>query len=925
MDKKKIGQYELIRSIAKGGMGEVFLAYDPVCKREIALKCIRSDLANNKIIYKRFMKEALIASQLMHPNIIPIYSLSKDNTLPYYTMPYIEGKTLKMILVDTLTAERSKKAHSNLGSIPHLIGVFQIICEAMASAHSGQIIHRDLKPENILVGKYGEVLIFDWGVADKVDNIAKEDPNFSLDDEELGHLTSPGKIIGTISFMAPERFSGTPANFKTDIYSLGVMLYMILSLKLPFKRKKLKETKENIKKEVYVSPIEVAPYRDIPHGLAKITKRCLEAEPDKRYQSIQDLLTDLRCFTEGRSEWVYTSTLDIDKSDDWSFHENVLISKHQAISLQKGALEWISLMISKEPFENNCSMETKVTIKNNGQGVGLLLSAPTAKERVHLVDGYYLWLSANPKQSSHLYRNNVEVLPLPNMHLKKNTEYKIRLEKIDHRIQFYLDGILQFSYISYLPLMGTHVGIVYKDDRYQLDKLDISLSSPTLVISCLSVPDAFLSHKMYDKALKEYQRIGKVFFGRHESREALFRSGLTLIEKSKASTESKRSKELMNLALIEFEKLKPSPGAPLEYLGKALVYQNSNEIEEELKCLELAIRRYPRHPLLYLVYDHIIYRMYQSSHKSRIDTYRFILLALRYNSYAPRKQMIDPFILSLIDKKKMLFFLNFDLKKPSLEQDERMTLVSLSYLLNKPYILEELIHQKLTLTEKKSILVSMWSLGEKESAQEYLSSVRVKDQEWLKLLDHPLNKKLFKYFEEFLEEEPSSFQIGIIYLIFERFIYNQEFELLFKGIQGLIKKEPKLNENEFFIHLQIVSALLAQKSSIVQKLLTSYKNELQDPHQYFHFYQGCFLHQTQGFDKAKAFFMQNVESPLPKLSALVPLYVSKKLPIKKWLKSSFDFEKGKLYKMLYIFNVSANHTSKANYFHQKWKKHAPYL
>jgi len=222
-------------------MGEVFLVYDSDCRREIALKCIRPEYLDNKIIFQRFVKEGHIASQLTHPSIIPIYSLSQDANLPYYTMPFIDGKNLKQILIETFEQEKNpQNATIPVGSIQSLTRVFLTICEAVAYAHSQQIIHRDLKPENILVGKYGEVLIFDWGVADKIQNIANEDPSYALEELGFQNLTSPGKIIGTLSFLAPERFKGAPANYQTDVYSLGVMLYMILTLRLPFHRKKLK-------------------------------------------------------------------------------------------------------------------------------------------------------------------------------------------------------------------------------------------------------------------------------------------------------------------------------------------------------------------------------------------------------------------------------------------------------------------------------------------------------------------------------------------------------------------------------------------------------------------------------------------------------------------------------------------------------------
>ena len=164
-DKKMIGRYQILKHLAQGGMGDVFLAFDPICSRRVALKKIREDLKDKPTIRTRFLKEARIASQLTHPSIVPIYSIHEDEDSVYYTMPYVEGKTLKDILIEAV------KAPSSESSIPNLTRVFLAVCEAMSFVHSKKILHRDLKPSNILVGQYGEVLILDWGIANYLDEI----------------------------------------------------------------------------------------------------------------------------------------------------------------------------------------------------------------------------------------------------------------------------------------------------------------------------------------------------------------------------------------------------------------------------------------------------------------------------------------------------------------------------------------------------------------------------------------------------------------------------------------------------------------------------------------------------------------------------------------------------------------------------------
>src|SRR6185503_19234527 len=153
-------------------MGEFFLAYDPLYERQIALKRIREDLADNPILRERFLKEAKITAKLTHPGIIVIYSIHDESAPFYYTMPFVEGKTLRQLLTK---AHQEQKKHATIYSIPALMPLFKILCQTVAYAHECDILHRDIKPENILVGKYGEVILLDWGVSVHMSDACKEE------------------------------------------------------------------------------------------------------------------------------------------------------------------------------------------------------------------------------------------------------------------------------------------------------------------------------------------------------------------------------------------------------------------------------------------------------------------------------------------------------------------------------------------------------------------------------------------------------------------------------------------------------------------------------------------------------------------------------------------------------------------------------
>lgn len=295
-----IGPYKLIKIIGKGGMGEVFLVHDPVCERNIALKRIRPDLLEHPQIRHRFLKEARLTCQLTHPAIIPIYTIHSTPDSVFYTMPFVEGETLKQILRNNRHLEKKGERLDPLGgSIPALMHIFITICQAIAYAHSKRILHRDIKPENIIVGKYGEVLILDWGLAKTIDNVA-EDEIVELKQAAAPFATRIGKVVGTIAYMAPERALGTPATIQTDIYSLGVILYQLLALKSPFKRRNLEEFRKTINDEVLVDPMAASPHRDIPKTLAEATIKCLSKNPNDRYLSVDELISDLQNFLEGR-------------------------------------------------------------------------------------------------------------------------------------------------------------------------------------------------------------------------------------------------------------------------------------------------------------------------------------------------------------------------------------------------------------------------------------------------------------------------------------------------------------------------------------------------------------------------------------------------------------------------------------------------
>lgn len=924
-----IGQYQILKTIGKGGMGEVFLAYDTICGRKVALKRIRADLLVHPQLHNRFLREAKITSQLTHPTIIPIYSIQQQDHLIYYTMPYVEGETLRQIFkrAKELEANREplKDPHT---SIPALIRIFLQVCQACAYAHSQGVLHRDLKPENFMVGKYGQVLILDWGLAKLISEdeqpLEIEDIDIKPQDRLLEKITRIGKVVGTIAYMAPERALGQPATIQTDIYSLGVILYQILTLVFPFNRKGLTHFKQNWKKERLTAPEIVAPYREVPQILSEVTKKCLSSEPEGRYHSVDELIQSLENYIEGRSEWFFVRKLDIHDKDDWEFQENVLIAEHTAITRSTEVSDWVSLMISKYSFTDNTQIEAEVLLGEQGHGIGFLFSLPEAIDRLHPTEGYCLWLSSDLEttKKSKLLRSSVSVLEAVDLILERGKWHRIRIEKIDLHIYFYLNDILQFSYVSHIPAVGTHIGILSKDTDFEIKNFSISVGSQNIQVGCLAVPDAFLASKDYERALSEYRRIGDSFPGRAEGREALFRAGITLLEQAKNEASVQRAKELYHLAYQEFENLRKTTGAPLEYLGKALVYQTLKEYDDEIKCFEMALRRYKKHPLLPILEEQLIFRMHESSRQSRKAAYECVCLAIRFLPDIAKSHAAAKLFSSLQKHWEVPFFV---LHRDGAYDDElkrQSFCISLAFWLAKPYLLKEIVKELLQRPKLPIDLISdsiylMIELGAIHSASETTGEIRA-------LLSEAEQKRLlssFTFIELALHSSADLSDSENYFLTQPEKTLSQDEERLAHFLLRRAISEHKLTGCQPFLllfaerkliseHQEAIDSLLVEAYlylkdyASIEKILSRYlPNTLLQESSPLYFPNACYLAHKQGKMKAYTLFARLLETPYPPSGQLAAHYLIGNLQVgaEGWVDRSFLWERRALYEQLALF------------------------
>ncbi len=627
----KIGRYTLISSLGRGGMGEVFLAHDTLYGREVALKKIRSDLKQNPIIRSRFLNEARITAKLSHPSIIPIYSIEEaEDGCPFYTMPYIQGETLRTILHKSRLEEKKGRILHPTGScISTLMRIFLSVCQAIAYCHKLGILHRDVKPDNILIGPFGETWILDLGLAEYFDSVEAEEFDETLKEEDES-LTRPGKVVGTLAYIAPERALHAPASILSDVYSLGVILYQILTLRLPFQRRSIHAFRKFMHYEKLIDPLEIAPYRDIPKKLADIACTCLAFDKSKRFASIPLLISEIEHYLEGQAEWTEDRALSSTRKSDWAFEESLLLTRHRALSEGFSSMEWVIITLSKRFFFGNRKIEVAFSLLQGGSWMEILFSIPSTELKNLPIQGWSVRLGSKKSPGCTLLCDQIAVMSQPSLFLEENHPYLLHIEISGPTISISINEKPLVNYLSPLPIMGGHVGLLTSDQKLSIDYWKIFSSSHNALIPCLAIPDAFFARKHYQEALEEYLRISKCLEGRGESRDAIFRAGITLIELSSREKKGKTKKTLLEQALLQFGSLGGGPAAPLEYLGKSLVYKQMKNMQEELKCLELSLRKTKKHPLRPLVSAHVIFRLHEVSCYSREETYSIALLALMH-------------------------------------------------------------------------------------------------------------------------------------------------------------------------------------------------------------------------------------------------------------------------------------------------------
>jgi serine/threonine-protein kinase len=277
---------EVIGEIGQGGMGAINKSLDPLIGRHVAMKTLHSDVGDDDEEANRFIEEAQVTGQLEHPNVVPVYALSRDedNRL-FFTMKLVRGQTLAELLTEM------GDARLEMQNLERLVEIVIKVCDAVAFAHSRGVIHRDIKPQYLMIGSFGQVYVMDWGIA-----ALSRSPRLTSDEN---------KMLGTPAFMAPEQARGRDVAERADVYGIGGLLYVILTAQHPHRGESLNALLYELMTEEVEAPAKRVPTLVLPPELCRISQKAMSLRQADRYATVAELREELVAFQRGGG-WLAT-------------------------------------------------------------------------------------------------------------------------------------------------------------------------------------------------------------------------------------------------------------------------------------------------------------------------------------------------------------------------------------------------------------------------------------------------------------------------------------------------------------------------------------------------------------------------------------------------------------------------------------------
>lgn len=587
---ESVDGYDIISLLGYGGMGSVYLAYDRLLDREVALKLLArsADEVTRAKNSARFLSEAVLSGKLGHAGIIPIHRIGFDPLVGYYyIMRYIKGRSLAFI-VDSLAAKDPTVCHEF--SLHRLLTIFLRVCEAVGFAHQHGIVHRDIKPANIMVADFGEVLVLDWGLAkdiagstDNAIEMIPSDPTIrklwechkqweavsqqflqaDMTPQDCNstnlHLrrkqqydpveskrylvTAAGHILGTPSYLSPEQGTGksdvTPAS---DVYSLGVTLYELLTLHRPVEAQ---SNEELVAKTILgeIVPIKHRPEAlMLPNTLCEIVTRALSLQPENRYADAKEMADELALYLDGKASWksvVPVNSLTQDLTATWNVIEgNCPPQTAWEVSLEVGT-RLRCRKFANGDFQCECEFRSAHDMKKWALNVGVSEVLPNGD----LESRFEIRVGVSERPYIELLRNGVRVQRRFDILLRSAHCYALKIEMEESRLTVTLDNRRCLEYKELFPQTGGAIELSAMYGRVYVGKFKMDSRGAPLHLSFMALPDRFYRTGRHAEARELYRQLALSHPDRAEGLIALYKSGLcsaSLRETETAFTEFTR-------------------------------------------------------------------------------------------------------------------------------------------------------------------------------------------------------------------------------------------------------------------------------------------------------------------------------------------------------------------------------------------------
>ncbi|MDQ3061904.1 MAG: protein kinase [Acidobacteriota bacterium] len=393
---QQLSHYKILSAIGAGGMGEVYLADDSRLHRKVALKLLPKNIAEDKDRLRRFEQEARAASALNHPNILTVHEFGVENGVHFLATEFVEGETLR------------EKINSDELNLTDTLNIAEQTAFALSAAHITGIVHRDLKPENIMIRSDGIVKVLDFGLAKLIEK-KEVSPDAETETRPLVK-TNPGVVMGTIAYMSPEQARGKDTDARTDVWSLGVLIYEMVCGKLPFAGETMSDVIASILKS---EPPLLSHYiSDVPNDLEKIVGKSLRKNRDERYQNIKDLQIDLK---DLRQDLEFEAKLE----------RSVAPNKNRVKTLDKNREAQTQILETDKPTgTTEAAISTKDEIAHPSSSAEYVAHEIKQHKRgflaalsilILVVVGFGYWFYANRSASTDVKQiNSIAILPFEN-------------------------------------------------------------------------------------------------------------------------------------------------------------------------------------------------------------------------------------------------------------------------------------------------------------------------------------------------------------------------------------------------------------------------------------------------------------------------------------------------------------------------------